>query len=129
MKRGDLSVKQENYQEAIKIYDEGISLTPEQIAKGCFNAQKGACLFKLKDYAQALESFKKALRLAIKHESNHDMKEMIIDLHFNIGQSYLELEKYEKAITNFNKCLDNDHRHIGTFAYKHRALRTIVRFK
>ena len=90
---------QEKYTEALTYFDKAVSLDYNAVDP---NAFKGFCYSGLKEYANAIGSYKKAIQLM---KNNSTSKETIHWMYFCLGESYYFTENYELAQEYLEKCL------------------------
>ena len=91
----DRYLEEQNYEEAIKYYDEIIRLDPENEA--AYN-NRGLAYTNLKNYAKAIIDLNKAIDLDPNYKYAHN----------NRGFLYNSLRRYDEAIIDLNKAIELD---------------------
>lgn len=98
-KRGLLRFERENYQGALSDFKSALKIEPETNL-WIIHAQMGSTLHKLKEFQAAIKSFEKAIFLIPEDESE---KPEWLKNYYNLGLSYLMLNKKEEACANFKQ--------------------------
>ena len=93
IEEGQQCVDNEDYENAIKLFDNAIVLNPNNHIP--YN-QKGSLLFKLEKYEEAIKAYDGAITANQKNQISYNGK----------GDVLFKLEKYEEAIECYDKALE-----------------------
>ena len=100
--RGNLYVKFEKYDEAIKDFEKTLEI--DENFKEAYRG-KGLCLARKGYYYEALQNYKKAIEI----DKNYEV------VYYNMGVCYSRLKKYTKAINAYTKALNLDKKDVSAY--------------
>lgn len=98
MDKGNYRIAQGKFVEALKILD---TLETEPYMEADIVRKIGHIQFNLKNYEEAIDYYKKALKVYLETDDNVFASEAYVD----IGAAYLDLHKSDKAIENFEESI------------------------
>lgn len=115
---GESLKEQEKFEEALEVLNKGIKKNPEQPSKTLsifwLHQCKGHIYYQLENMSLAVESYEKAIELAI----NQDLNKGIYALSYRrAAQAYYDQDKYELAIEYYLKSQEGDDDFKDTYTY------------
>lgn len=94
--------KKDNFTEALKAYEKSIRIAPEQALAFC---RRGEILFEIKDYSDALDSFKTCDE---RGGGGERLKKFVFSTHMSKGLALINEKKYTEALVDFKKASEID---------------------
>jgi stress-induced-phosphoprotein 1 len=101
--KGNAAYKKKDFENAIKHYDQAISLQPDNIT---YYLNKSAVYFEMKDYDKCIELSEKAVEVGREHRADY---KLIAKALARIGNCHFQKKQYQESIKFFQKSL-SEHR-------------------